>query len=162
MSILRTLMIAGLALFTAAPGLRSQEVEPDSALAAAAAVAIEPGIRAALRDGRPVSFEYRIPWGEMVKEALEASLGQTLDAEHEQGTSRLLLGAPEFDTDRALIEVWFGRCEPHGDTEIMKVRAYSYMFRRDGTGWALQRAYRLGTTEGSCTGGWDMPPPIQT
>ena len=162
MSNLRTLATAGLVLLAVTPGLRSQDVEPDSALAAAAASAIEPGVRAALRDGRPVSFEYRIPWGEAVKAVLEASLGMTLDAGHERGVSRLLLGAPEFDTDRALIEVWFGRCEPHGDTEIMKVRAYSYLFRRDGEEWVLQRAFRLGTTEGSCEGGWDVPPPVQT
>jgi hypothetical protein len=161
MSMVRTAVTTGLILLAAAPVLRAQDVEPDSALAAAVAVAVEPGIRAALRDGRRVSFEHRTPWGEAVKESLEASLGLSLDAGHERGASRLLLGAPEFDTDRALVEVWFGRCEPHGDTEILKVRAYSYLFRRSGEEWVLRRAFRLGTTEGSCEGGWDMPPPVQ-
>lgn len=147
-------------LFAASP-VWSQATLEDEALARTAAEALEPGVRAALRDGQPVSFEYQSTWGETVKSRLEESLGLELTPEHRKGASRILLGDPSFDSDTALVEVWFGRCEAADDAEVLKIRIYSFTFRRDGQEWGLLRAARLGTSEGRCGGALNEPQPVQ-
>jgi hypothetical protein len=153
---------ATVSVLFAAPPLWAQTSLKDEALAVAATEALEPGVRAALKDGQPVSFEHRSAWGETVKSRLEESLGLKLTPEHRRGASRILLGAPRFDADTALVEVWFGRCETAGDAEILKIRIYSFTFKRDDQEWSLLRAARLGTSEGSCEGDLNEPQPVQT
>lgn len=126
------------------------QVSERAALASATAEALEPGVRAALRDGGPISFEYQSDWGQTVKRTLEEALGTSLTAEHRRGASRILLSDPRGGDDSASVDVWFGRCEARADAEILKIRMYSFTFRRDGNEWILVRASRLGTTEGSC------------
>ena len=135
----------------APPGLHAQAPH-DAGLAAATARALEPGVRAALKDGRPVSFEHRSDWSEAVKVELEEALGLSLTAEHRRGASQIVLGAPRLDEDRAVVDVWFGRCEAHAGSEILRIRMYSFTFRRDGNEWDVLRAARRGTSEGSCDG----------
>ena len=160
---LRTSLAAVGLVLLAATGTHAQTPEED-ALASATAQALEPGVRAALRGGEPVSFEYQSAWGQAVKKQLEESLGMTLTDEHRRGASRILLGAPAVDSDTAIVEVWFGRCE--ADTgegsEILRVRMYSFAFRRDGNDWVQLRSARLGTTVGSCDGDWRPPGAVQT
>jgi len=153
---------ATITVLFAAPPLRSQTTLEDGALAVAAAEALEPGVRAALKDGQPVSFEYRSTWGGTVKSQLEESLGLKLTPEHRRGASRILLGNPMMDAGTAVVEVWFGRCEAAGDAEMLKIRMYSFTFKREGQEWGLLRAGRLGTTEGSCDGDLNEPQPVQT
>ena len=105
----RATTAAAIGVLLAASPLCSQATLEDEALARAAAEALEPGVRAALKGDLPVSFEYGSPWGESVKSRLEESLGLELTPEHRRGASRILLGAPMFDSDTALVEVWFGR-----------------------------------------------------
>lgn len=152
---------AAVAVLFAVSPLWSQATPDDEALARAAAEALEPGVRAALKSGQPVSFESRSPWGETVRRRLEESLGLKLTPEHQKGASRILLGAPLFDSDIALIEVWFGRCEAADGSEILKIRIYSFTFKRDGQEWGLLRAARLGTSEGRCGGALNEPQPVQ-
>jgi hypothetical protein len=159
--IVRAAAAAAITVLLATPGLRAQAA-PDAALAAATARALEPGVRAALRTGQPAAFEYRSPWGETVKLELEESLGIELTARHRRGTGRILLGVPAFAADTAFVEVWFGRCEPEMDAEILKIRMYSFAFQRQAEEWSLLRAARMGTTEGSCDGDWNKPEPVQT
>lgn len=149
-------------LLLATSGLPGQIPEPD-ALATATADALEPGVRAALGDGRPISFEHRSPWGAAVKSELEEALGSSLTAEHRSGASRILLGAPRLEGDTAVIEVWFGRCEanPHTDAEVLRIRMYSFTFRHGERGWNLLRPSRLGTTDGSCDGEFSDPGAVQ-
>ncbi|MBT8461519.1 MAG: hypothetical protein KJO44_03275 [Gemmatimonadetes bacterium] len=149
------------AVLLAAPGLHAQTA-PDSALAAATARALEPGVRAALRTGQPAAFEHRSSWGETVKTRLEESLGIELTDLHRKGTGRILLGAPTFDADTAFIEVWFGRCESDGNAETLKIRMYSFEFQREAEDWSLLRSSRMGTTEGSCDGDWKRSESVQT
>jgi hypothetical protein len=152
----------GITLLTTA-GLRAQDLPHAEALATATARALEPGVRAALRDGRPVSFEHPSSWGEDVKTQLEASLGLSLSAEHERGASRILLGAPRIEVDTAVVEVWFGRCEGTTDElAVLKVRMYSFTFRNQGQDWSHLRSSRLGTTEGRCDADWQPPGTVQT
>jgi hypothetical protein len=160
--IARALTASTMAVLLAAPVLRSQTTLQDSALAAATADALEPGVRAALKDGQPVSFEYNSPWGQTVKSHLEESLGLSLASEHRRGASRILLGDPRLDADTAFVEVWFGRCEAVADTERLKIRMYSFAFEREALEWTLSRADRLGTKESSCDGDWKEPAPVQT
>lgn len=157
----RVATAATFAAVLAPPGLCAQSL-PDAALAEAAARALEPGVRAALKAGQPVSFEHKSAWGQTVKTLLEESLGLSLTAEHERGAARILLSAPEFDEDTALVEVWFGRCEAAEDSETLKIRMYSFAFRRQGQDWALLRSARVGATEGSCDGEWSRPQAVQT
>lgn len=157
----RATTAAAIGVLLAASPLCSQATLEDEALARAAAEALEPGVRAALKGDLPVSFEYGSPWGESVKSRLEESLGLELTPEHRRGASRILLGAPMFDSDTALVEVWFGRCEAADDAEILKIRIYSFTFKRDGQEWGLLRAARLGTSEGRCGGALNEPQPVQ-
>ncbi len=162
---LRSVKAALAAVVVTTPGLWSQVTEPQAAsLAMAAAQAMEPGLRAALRDGQPVSFEHRSPWGEMVKRLLEEAIGSSLTSEHRRGTSRILLGDPRFDEDTAIVGVWFGRCEGAQDAETLRIRGYSFSFEREreGESWKLLGASRIGTTEGSCDGDWKELPAVQT
>ena len=156
----RTATAATFAVLLVAPGLWSQTLQ-DAALAAATAAALEPGVRAALKAGQPVSFEHQSMWGQTVKRRLEESLGLSLTTEHRRGAARILLGAPNFDADTAFVEVWFGRCEAVDDAETLKVRIYSFAFEREGHDWSLLRSARIGTTEGSCDGDWKEPQPVQ-
>jgi len=160
--IVRVAMAAITAVLLFTPALWSQSTLQDAALALATAEALEPGVRAALKNGQPVSFEHRSTWGKTVKSRLEESLGLGFTDEHRRGASRILLGAPSLDADTAFVEVWFGRCEAVGDTEILKIRMYSFAFEREGQEWSLLRAARLGTNEGSCDGDWKDPQPVQT
>lgn len=157
----RVAAAAAIGVLSVASPVWSQANLEDEALARAAAAAVEPGVRAALKGGRPVSFEYRSPWGETVKSRLEESLGLKLTPEHRTGSSRILLGAPMFDLDTALLEVWFGRCEAADEEEVLKIRMYSFTFKREGQEWGLLRAARLGTSEGSCDGDLNEPQPVQ-
>ena len=160
------LLAALVAILAAAPFAPAQEVEPDSAavmaLAAVAAEALEPGVRAALRSEEPVSFETRSDWGLSVRDLLEASLDQAFTEEHRRGSSRILLGDPSYDDDTAVVEVWFGRCEAHADAEILRVRMYAFTFRWTGEEWQRGRSARLGTREGACDGAWQGPETVQT
>lgn len=162
----RTLLTALGAILLTASGMQAQTPQEaaEAALASAAAEALEPGVRAALKDGHPLSFEHQSPWGRTVKSQLEESLGLNLTAEHRRGASRILLGAPHFDGDTAIVEVWFGRCEAdaNGDAEVLRIRMYSFAFRRDGDDWSHLRSARLGTTVGSCDGEWNQPEAVQT
>jgi len=143
--------------------LQAQDLPHAEALATATARALEPGVRAALRDGRQVSFEHPSSWGEDVKTQLEASLGLRLSAEHERGASRILLGAPRIEADTAVVEVWFGRCEGATDEQaVLKVRMYSFTFRNEGQDWNHLRSSRLGTTQGRCDADWQPPGTVQT
>ena len=157
----RVLVTAAVSLVLAAPGVRSQSAPEDHGLARAAAGALEPGMRAALRGGQPVSFESQSPWGESVRSQLEESLGVSLSGEHRRGASRILLRDPNFNANTAVVEVWFGRCEPVRDSETLKVRMYSFAFEREGEEWSLVRSARLGATEGSCDGDLNIPPSAQ-
>ena len=157
----RAVTAAAIGVLFAASPLCSQATVEDEALARAAAEALEPGVRAALKGDLPVSFEYRSTWGESVKSRLEESLGLDLTPEHRRGASRILLGTPMFDSGLALVEVWFGRCEAADDAEILKIRIYSFTFKRDGQEWGLLRAARLGTSEGRCDGDLNEPQPVQ-
>lgn len=163
--------IAGLcaalvAILAAAPLAPAQEAEPNTAAATAladvTAQALEPGVRAALRGGQPVSFETQSDWGLSVRSLLEASLDQTFTDGHRRGSSRILLGDPSYEEDTAVVEVWFGRCEAHADTEILKVRMYAFTFRWRGEAWQPARSARLGTRQGACDGDWQGPGPVQT
>lgn len=156
----RAATIATLAVLATCPELPSQ-TSPDAALATATALALEPGVRAALKADQPVSFEYRSAWGQTVKTQLEESLGLSLSAEHRRGAARILLDDPSFAADTASVEVYFGRCEPVADTETLKVRVYAFAFVREGGDYRLLRSARLGTTEGSCEGDWQVPPAAQ-
>lgn len=160
--IARVAAAATTAVLLVTPALWSQTTLQDGVLALATAEALEPGVRAALKDGQPVSFEYNSVWGQTVKGNLEESLGVSLTTEHRRGASRILLGAPRLDADTAVVDVWFGRCEAAGDTETLKIRMYSFAFEREGQEWSLLRAARLGTSEGSCDGDWEEPQPVQT
>lgn len=160
--IARVAAAATTAVLLVTPALWSQTTLQDGVLALATAEALEPGVRAALKDGQPVSFEYNSVWGQTVKGHLEGSLGVSLTTEHRRGASRILLGAPRLDADTAVVDVWFGRCEAAGDTETLKIRMYSFAFEREGQEWSLLRAARLGTNEGSCHGDWAEPQPVQT
>ena len=142
--IARVAAAATTAVLLVTPALWSQATLQDTALAAATAEALEPGIRAALKDGQPVSFEHR-----------------STD-EHRKGASRILLGTPMMNADTAVVEVWFGRCEAAGDAEILKIRIYSFTFEREEQEWSLLGAARLGTNEGSCDGDMKKPQPVQT
>lgn len=145
-------------------GLHAQTPQETVALASATAVALEPGVRAALKDGDPISFEHQSPWGQTVKRQLEEALGLSFTTEHRRGASRILLGSPHFDDDTATVEVWFGRCEVEATTEseILKIRIYSFTFQRDGHAWSHLRSSRLGTAEGNCDGDLQQPAPVQT
>ena len=160
--IARVAAVATTAVLLVTPALWSQTAPQDAALALATAEALEPGVRAALKDGQPVSFENNSVWGQTVKSHLEESLGSSLTTEHRRGASRILLGTPRQDADTSFVDVWFGRCEAAGDTEILKIRMYSFAFEREGQEWSLLRAVRLGTSEGSCDGDWKEPQPVQT
>ena len=151
----------GLILCTAS-GLHAQ-ISGEAALATATAEAVEPGVRAALEDGQPVSFEHQSDWGQTVKTELEEALGLSLTAEHRRGASRILLGHPRLDEDRATVEVWFGRCERHAhtDVEILKIRMYSFTFEHEANEWSLMRASRLGSSEASCDGDMFDPGAVQ-
>lgn len=159
--IVRAVTAATFVVLLTAPELSSQTLQ-DAALAAATAQALEPGVRAAMKGGQPVSFEHKSAWGQTVKARLEESLGLSFTAEHRRGAARILLGAPNFDADTAFVEVWFGRCEAVDDTETLKVRIYAFAFEREGQDFSLLRSARLGTTEGSCDGDWKEPQPVQT
>ena len=160
--IARVAAAATTAVLLVTPALWSQATLQDTALAAATAEALEPGIRAALKDGQPVSFEHRSTWGETVKRRLEESLGLGFTDEHRKGASRILLGTPMMNADTAVVEVWFGRCEAADDAEILKIRIYSFTFKREGQEWGLVGAARLGTNEGSCDGDMREQQPVQT
>lgn len=157
----RILMVSAVGVFLTAPGLRSQTVPQNQDLAVTAAGALEPGMKAALRTGQPVSFEVQSSWGDSVRSRLEESLGVTLSGEHRRGASRVLLGDPEVDADRAVVEVWFGRCETVRDVEKLKVRMYSFTFQRESDEWSLVRSARLGARESSCDGDLNIPPSAQ-
>lgn len=157
----RTLISAAVILVLAAPGAQSQSVPEDQGLAGAAAAALVPGMRAALRGGQPVSFESQSPWGESVRKQLEESLGVSLSGEHRRGASRILLGDPDVNADTAVVEVWFGRCEAVRDAETLKIRRYAFAFEREAEDWQLVRSARLGTTESSCDGDLNIPPSAQ-
>ncbi len=161
------LFAALVGVVVAAPVAPAQEEAPDSAgvtaLAAVTAEALEPGVRAALRGGEPVSLETLSDWGKSVRRLLEASLEQPFTEEHRRGSSRILLGDPSYEEeDTAVVEVWFGRCEAHADTEILRVRMYAFTFRRTGEEWQPARSARLGTRQGACDGDWQGPEPVQT
>ncbi len=160
------LLAALVGVGVAAPAALAQEAAPDTAgitaLAAVTAVALEPGVRAALRGGEPVSFETQSDWGLSVRSQLEAALDRTFTEEHRRGSSRILLGDPSFEDGTAVVEVWFGRCEAHADTEILRVRMYAFTFRRMGDEWQPARSARLGTRQGACDGDWKGPEPVQT
>ena len=160
--IVRAAAAATTAVLLATPALWSQATLQDTALTAATAEALEPGIRAALKDGQPVSFEHRSTWGETVRNRLEESLEVRFTDEHRKGASRILLGTPMMNADTAVVEVWFGRCEAAGDAEILKIRIYSFTFEREEQEWSLLGAARLGTNEGSCDGDMKKPQPVQT
>jgi len=157
----RILVTVSVGLVFAAPGVQSQSAPEDHGLAVAAAAALVPGMRAALRGGQPVSFESQSPWGESVRKQLEESLGVSLSGEHRRGASRILLGDPNFNADTAVVEVWFGRCETVRDAETLKIRRYAFAFEREGDDWKLERSARLGTTESSCDGDLNIPPSAQ-
>lgn len=151
------------AVLVAAPLAPAQEEARDTAaLAGVAAEALEPGIRAALRGGQPMSFETQSDWGLSVRGLLEASLDLAFTDEHRRGSSRVLLGDPSYEEDMATVEVWFGRCEAHADTEILTIRMYAFNFRWTGEGWRPARSARLGTRQGACDGDWKGPETVQT
>ena len=157
---------AAVAITLVAPGARAQETEQDvwrnADLAGVAAQALEPGIRAALRGGDPVSFETLSEWGLSVRSLLEESLETSFTDEHRRGSSRILLGDPAYDGDSATIEVWFGRCEAHADTEVLRIRMYAFTFRWMGEEWQPTQSARLGTRQGTCDGDLQGPAPVQT
>lgn len=156
-------LFATLGLTLCAASELHAQVPDEAALATAAAQAVEPGVRAALEDEQPVSFEHRSDWGQVVRTELEEALGLSLTAEHRRGASRILLGHPRLDEDRATVDVWFGRCETHAhtDVEILKIRMYSFTFEHEGNEWSLTRASRLGSSEASCDGDMFDPGAVQ-
>jgi hypothetical protein len=130
---LRSVKAALAAVVVTTPGLWSQVTEPQAAsLAMAAAQAMEPGLRAALRDGRGTS---RILLGDPRFDEDTAIVG-------------VWFGRCEGAQD--------------AETLRIRGYSFSFEREREGESWKLLGASRIGTTEGSCDGDWKELPAVQT